>query len=100
MALLTLVRHGQASFLQAIYDKLFERVTRMWVNEELDSPNIESWRDFRARVARGIQRIRSAADKNSRIAVFTSGGVIGATVGLALDLAPQKTLETSWTSRN
>ncbi len=32
--------------------------------------------------------------------VFTSGGVIGAAVRLALDLAPQRTLEVSWTARN
>jgi broad specificity phosphatase PhoE len=32
--------------------------------------------------------------------VFTSGGVIGATVRLALDLPPQRTLEVSWTARN
>jgi broad specificity phosphatase PhoE len=102
------IRALEAEFRQAgeqtvafrIYDKLFERVTRMWVDEELDSPDIESWKDFRARVERGIQRVRRDADKNGRIVVFTSGGVIGATVGLALNLAPQKTLEMSWTSRN
>ena len=102
------IRALEAEFRQAgeqtvafrIYDKLFERVTRMWVDEELDSPDIESWKNFRARVERGIQRMRRDADNNGRIVVFTSGGVIGATVGMAFNLGPQKTLETSWTSRN
>ena len=72
----------------------------MWVEEEVDAPEIESWRHFRHRIARGIEAIRGMTGKNARIAVFTSGGAIGASVGLALELTPQKTLEVSWTSRN
>lgn len=83
-----------------IYDKMFQRITRMWVDEQLHHPKVESWMNFCDRVARGIGEIRERADKNSRIAVFTSGGVIAATARLALDLAPQRTLELSWTSRN
>lgn len=102
------IRAMEAEFRQAgeqdvafrLFDKLFARITRMWVNEELDSPDIEPWKDFCARIDRGIARIREGAGKNSRIVVFTSGGVIAATVRAALDLSPQKTLETSWTSRN
>ena len=102
------IRALEAEFRQAgeqdvafrLFDKLFARITRMWVNEELDSPDVEPWRDFCARIDRGIARIRDDAGKNARIAVFTSGGVIAATVRLALDLSPQKTLEMSWTSRN
>lgn len=102
------IRALEAEFRQAgeqdvafrLFDKLFARVTRMWVNEELDSPDVEPWRAFCARVDRGIERIRQEAGKNARIAVFTSGGVIAATVRNALDLSPQRTLELSWTSRN
>ncbi len=102
------IRALEAEFRQAgeqdvafrIYDKLFARITRMWVNEELHSPEVEPWRDFCERVDRGIAQIRNRAGKNARIVVFTSGGVIGATVRAALDLSPQRTLEMSWTSRN
>jgi len=83
-----------------VYDKMFQRITRMWVNEQLHAPEVETWRDFCGRVSRGIAQIRERAGKNERIAVFTSGGVIAATVRLALDLAPERTLELSWTSRN
>jgi broad specificity phosphatase PhoE len=83
-----------------IYDRLYQRITRMWVAGELDSPEVESWVHFCERVDRGISRIREAAGAYRRIAVFTSGGVIGATVRTALDLSPQRTLELSWTSRN
>jgi broad specificity phosphatase PhoE len=93
-------RAGEQDVAFRLFDKLFARITRMWVNEELDSPDVEPWRDFCARIDRGIARIRADAGKNARIAVFTSGGVIAATVRLALNLSPQKTLEMSWTSRN
>ena len=72
----------------------------MWVDGELDSPELESWKNFCARIDRGIQTIRNKAGENKRIVVFTSGGVIAASARLALDLAPQRTLELSWASRN
>jgi len=83
-----------------LYDRLFQRITRMWVAGELDSPEVESWVQFCERIEAGIARIRENAGAHRRIAVFTSGGVIAATVRLALDLAPQRTLELSWTPRN
>ena len=102
------IRALEAEFRQAgdqsaafrLYDKLFQRITRMWVEEELAAPEVETWNNFCERVDRGIAQIREAALKNGRVVVFTSGGVIAATVRRALDLSPQRTLELSWTSRN
>jgi len=102
------IRALEAEFRQAgeqgvafrLYDKLFQRVTRMWVDEELDSPEVEAWKTFCGRIDRAIAHIRENSGKNARIAVFTSGGVIASTVRIALDLAAQRTLELSWTSRN
>ena len=102
------IRALEAEFRQAdeqdvafrLYDRLFARITKMWVNEEISSPDIEPWKDFCARIERGISKIREHAGKNAHILVFTSGGVIGATVRIALDLSPVRTLEMSWTSRN
>lgn len=102
------IRALEAEFRQAgeqgvafrLYDKLFQRVTRMWVDEELDSPEVEAWKDFCERIERGIAHIRAEAGKNARIVLFTSGGVIAATARIALQLAAQRTLELSWTSRN
>jgi broad specificity phosphatase PhoE len=91
---------GEKSLAFRVYDRLYQRIIRMWVDEELDSPEVEKWRDFSDRIQHGIGQIRERAAQNGRIAVFTSGGVIGATVRLALDLAPQRSLEVSWTSRN
>ena len=83
-----------------VFEILFQRVTRMWVAEEIDSPEIESWRRFCERIDAGLAKVREAAGRSRRILVFTSGGVLAATARAALDLSPQKTLELSWASRN
>src|SRR5260370_32883208 len=94
------IRALEAEFRQAgeqdvafrIYDKLFARITRMWVNEELHSPEVEPWRDFCERVDRGIAQIRNRAGQNAPIVGFTSGGEIAPTGRAALDLSPQPPL--------
>ena len=91
---------GDKNTAARIYDRLFQKITRMWVAGELDSLEVESWQKFCDRVESGINKIREAAGKNSHVALFTSGGVIAATGRIALDLSPQRTLELSWTSRN
>ena len=83
-----------------VYDRLYQRITRMWVAGELDSPEVESWAHFSERIDRGIAQIRDNVGANRRVVVFTSGGVIASTVRIALTLSPQRTLELSWTSRN
>lgn len=94
-------RHsGDKGAAARVYDRLFQRITRMWVAGELDSPEVESWKLFCERVDRGIAHVRNGLERNTRVVVFTSGGVIAATVRLALDLSPHHTLELSWTSRN
>jgi len=55
-----------------MYDKLFARISRMWVTEKLDSPELESWKTFCARIDRGIQAIRDRPERIKRIVVFTS----------------------------
>jgi len=91
---------GDKSVAARIYDRMFQQVTAMWVAGELDSADVETWKAFCDRVDRAIALIRDGSGKNGRVVVFTSGGVIAATVRIALDLAAQRTLELSWTSRN
>ena len=82
---------GEQSLAFRLYDRLFERIVRMYVDGELDSAEVESWKTSAIACERGNSpRIRDQAPANARVAVFTSGGVIGATVRLALDLAPQR----------
>jgi len=91
---------GDKSAAARVYDRMYQRIALMWVAGELDSQDVETWAHFTERVDKGIARIRENMGKNSRVVVFTSGGVIAATVRIALDLSPQRTLELSWTARN
>lgn len=79
------------------FEKMFQRVTRMWVAGELESPDVETWQAFCDRVKLGVGKIR---DAGGNAVVFSSGGVMAATVQIALDLSPVRTLELSWTPRN
>ena len=88
---------GDRTVAARAFEKVFQRVTRLWVAGELESPDVETWQSFSDRVERGINVIREGG---GRAALFSSGGVMAATVRLALDLSPVRTLELSWTPRN
>ena len=83
-----------------LLERLFEEVARHWSLGTIHAPDVESWAEFHTRVRRGIDHIRFVTPKSSRTVVFTSGGPIAATVGLAQDLAPRKAIELVWVSRN
>jgi len=85
---------------QRQYLKLFQKVTRDWVRGDVPAPDLESWKDFRARVQGALQKIIRGEARQQLIAAFTSGGPVAAAVGMALDLGDEKTLELSWLTRN
>ncbi|MGB2838088.1 MAG: histidine phosphatase family protein, partial [Candidatus Sulfotelmatobacter sp.] len=61
---------------------------------------VESWRDFCARVDRGIGAIVNGATPAGDSVVFTSGGPIGVAMRRALHLSHAETLQLTWMSRN
>ena len=71
-----------------------------WITGELDSPDVESWHTFRARVQRGLRRIIKDGVSGRRVVVFTSGGPIGVAVQIALDAPDRTGLEVNWRVRN
>lgn len=83
-----------------IFEKMFMRLARAWVNEAWEHPEVESWLAFRARFEQGMDRIRKLVQAKESVLVFTSGGPIAAAMGTALALNDEKTLELSWSSRN
>lgn len=82
------------------FQKLFESVITMWVNEELSVNGVESWEAFIARVNRGLSQFLSTAGKSETCAIFTSGGPVAVAVQRALRLSPQDTLQVAWMPRN
>ncbi len=88
---------GERAAAARAFEKIFQRVTRLWVAGELASPGVESWQTFCDRVAEGIAQVRRGG---GRAVVFSSGGVMAAAARIALDLSPLRTLELSWAPRN
>jgi broad specificity phosphatase PhoE len=80
--------------------KLFEVVSRRWCSGEFDMPEVESWKQFRARVQNGVAQIRNAAGSGKNVVAITSGGPISATVADVMNLEPLVAIELLWLSRN
>jgi broad specificity phosphatase PhoE len=79
---------------------LFERVAAHWCEGEIPVSEMESWQQFRERIAGAVARIRAATRKSANAVVFTSAGPIAATLSMVFDLPPRKAIELIWTSRN
>lgn len=80
--------------------KLFEAVSRSWCSGVHDTPELESWSQFRARIQAGIDRIRKISAQSRNVVAISSGGPIAATVAQVLGLPPATAIEFVWLSRN
>ena len=83
-----------------LLQKLFEEVARRWSTGDYETPEVESWQQFRVRIAAAIEQIRQTAAPSSSTVAFTSGGPVAATLGYCLDLPDAKAIEFVWLSRN
>jgi broad specificity phosphatase PhoE len=82
------------------FGKVFEALTRHWVTTPVVFDGVEGFPAFRDRVERGLRGILEKPGSSRRVAVFTSGGVIGAAVRFALDAPDRTALEVNWRVRN
>ncbi len=94
------IAEDDASGRRKSFQRMFEHVMRRWVRGEIDEPGVEPWADFTRRVHGALRDMQKKSGRGKNVVVFTSGGVIGAAVGYALDLSPEKTIETSWMVHN
>jgi broad specificity phosphatase PhoE len=78
------------------FQRLFEAVTTGWVRGELESPGVESWAAFSARVERGLKRAMEGEGKGRKIAVFTSGGPISVVTQRAVRAPTEMAIELNW----
>ena len=81
------------------FQRMFEVVVARWVSGELSAPEVEPWVAFRDRVRRGFRKITASAG-NRRVALFTSGGVIGVMVQSTLDAPDMSAVQLNWRVRN
>ncbi len=86
------------------YLKAYRRLTLEWVRGRLGSADLEDWPSFRRRVELGLKTIidqgLALGGRGRRVVAFTSGGPVAATLGWALALGDEKTLEVSWVVQN
>ncbi len=83
-----------------VLDRLFYEVAVRWVDEEVSSPEVETWTEFYARVQAAVNEALRAVPPGGRAVVFTSGGPTAVAASLALDIPPRKTLELAFSPRN
>lgn len=81
------------------FQRLLEALAAAWQAGSVTDPRVEGWADFRARVRAGLRDVL-ALPSGSRVAVFTSGGVIGLAVALALDAPDAAALKLNWRVKN
>lgn len=90
---------GTPGLLAAI-EKLFRRVSTMWIRKEFDASAVEDWRGFSARVRGALAETRNHGRRGAHIVVFTSAGPTAVAMQAALGLDDQAALEMSWLVRN
>jgi broad specificity phosphatase PhoE len=80
--------------------KVFQSIMAQWVRGELTVPNVETWKEFRIRARRGLEKMLDGAARGRQIAVFTSTGPVAAALDLSFNLDDERMLEMSWQLRN
>ncbi|NWD72848.1 histidine phosphatase family protein [Pseudomonas gingeri] len=78
------------------FQRLFALLIERWIDGSHDTPGLESWLGFVARVEGGLQRILEQADNREKIAVFTSGGTITALLHLITRIPARQAFELNW----
>lgn len=82
------------------FQRMFERLVAAWLAGAPAVEGVEPWAGFNARVRAALRGILQAEGRGRRVAVFTSGGVIGLAVQSALGAPERVALELNWRVRN
>ncbi|MBK5373088.1 histidine phosphatase family protein [Pseudomonas sp. TH43] len=78
------------------FQRIFALIIERWLAGTYDTPGLESWLGFVERVQGGLHRILEQAEKNQKIAVFTSGGTITALLHLITQMPAKQAFELNW----
>jgi broad specificity phosphatase PhoE len=80
------------------FQRMIEYVADRWQRGELADPMVEAWPDFCGRVDAAIDRVLDGGGR--RVAVFTSGGVIGRVLQRVLRAPDETALALNWRIKN
>jgi broad specificity phosphatase PhoE len=78
------------------FQRIFAQIIQRWLIVDEDRPGVTSWRNFRERVARGIDKVRAANGRGKTVLVFTSGGPIAAVFQMGTGISDEGTLRVVW----
>ena len=81
------------------FQRMLQAAMSGWLAGSMQAEGVEPWPAFRDRVSAAIAGIMSGPP-GRRVAVFTSGGVIGFAVHAAMKAPSQSFLEVNWRIRN
>jgi broad specificity phosphatase PhoE len=78
------------------FQKVFEGAIVRWVSGQFDKPGVDTWADFLSNVHQALSDIASMHEDRGSVLVFTSGGVITASLQMALKLTGQRATKVGW----
>lgn len=81
-------------------DRLTQRIVGMWAEDGLEGTFVESFAAFRARLDQTLDALAEPSASGRNIAVFSSGGAIGALLATVLGTSPRTALELGWNLNN
>jgi broad specificity phosphatase PhoE len=81
---------------KASFKRIFEGAMLRWVTGRFDTPEIESWKGLKARVAGSLRLIMERHGRGKTVAVFTSGGPIAASLAHVLGIPGQDAMYLNW----
>lgn len=79
---------------------LLQRTMLLWAEGRFDPGELETWQSFRDRLAQALQRITGHPASGQNVAVFSSGGAIGALVAGLLGVRDEAVLELGYAVQN
>lgn len=75
---------------------VFDRVMTRWLADDAYPDVVEGWDRFKERVENAIKQITAEIDKDSRVIIFSSGGVISTAVHIATGMSPYEAIRMGW----
>lgn len=85
---------------QRAFELVFQAAMQRWHAGEVEHPAVEPFREFQARVARGLDHVVQQHPRQSTVLVVTSAGPVGVVTALALGLDTWAGLKTSFIVHN
>ncbi len=82
------------------FHRLLAAVMEEWISGEHETNGMTRWEEFRDRVRRDFQKILAREGTGRRVAVFSSGGVIGVSVQSVLQAPDLMAAELNWRVHN